>query len=108
MKHRLSLTEQKHILSLYIIRASGRPRELLEVLLSAYPNPMSGSELKRALNMTGSHALPSAVRNAEIFIDVIKRYDSTEKVTYYQLDDQCIQRVAVNRLMDSLVRATPR
>ncbi|MEH0667510.1 hypothetical protein H4F18_14470 [Vibrio scophthalmi] len=41
MKHRLSLTEQKHILSLYIIRASGRPRELLDVLLGAYTKPMS-------------------------------------------------------------------
>ncbi|MEH0690602.1 hypothetical protein H4F17_16230 [Vibrio cholerae] len=103
MKHRLSLTEQKHILSLYIIRASGRPRELLEVLLSAYPKPMSGRELKHALNMTGSHALPSAVRNAEIFIDVIKRYDSTEKTTYYQLDDACVQRVALNQLLNRVM-----
>ena len=104
MKHRLSLTEQKHILSLYITRASGRPRELLEVLLGAYPNPMSCSELKLALNMTGGHALPSAVRNAEIFIDVIKRYDSATKKTYYQLDDHCVQRFAFNQLMDSVMK----
>lgn len=104
MKHRLSLTEQEHILSLYIIRASGRPRELLEVLLRAYPKPMNGSELKRALNMTGSHALPSAVRNAEIFIDVIKRCDTATKKTYYQLDDQCVKRFAFNQLMDSVMK----
>ena len=104
MKHRISLTEQKHILNLYIPRASGRPRELLDVLLGAYPKPMSCRELKLALNMTGGHALPSAVRNAEIFIDVIKRYDSTTKKTYYQLDDQCVQRFAFNQMMDSVMK----
>lgn len=103
MKHRLSLTEQKHILNLYITRASGRPRELIDVLLGAYPKPMSCRELKLALHMTGGHALPSAVRNAEIFIDVIKRYYSTTKKTYYQLDDACVERVALNQLLNRVM-----
>ncbi|MEH0667509.1 hypothetical protein H4F18_14465 [Vibrio scophthalmi] len=53
--------------------------------------------------MTGGHALPSAMRNAEIFIDVIKRYDSADKVTYYQLDDACVERVALNQLLNSVM-----
>ncbi|MDE1333416.1 hypothetical protein [Vibrio aestuarianus] len=102
MKHLLTLAEQKHILSLYIIRASGRPRELLELLLCAYPKPMSGKEIKLALNMTGAYALPSVVRNAAIFIDVTTRKEG--KTTYYQLDDTCVAHAAANQLMNALVK----
>ncbi|MEL7290568.1 MAG: hypothetical protein AAGJ67_01470 [Pseudomonadota bacterium] len=53
--------------------------------------------------MTDGFALPSAVRNAQIFIGVIKRYDSNNQVAHYQLDDQCVQQDAFNNRMNELV-----
>ncbi len=96
----LSLDEEKQILSLYIAPATGRPRELLDVLLDVYPCPINEDQLKQRLSMDGKFALKSVLRNAKIFIDLHKRYDASSKQWYYRLDDSCIRIAKMNRFMN--------
>lgn len=103
MKSILSLDEEKEILSLHIAPATGRPRQLLDVLLEYYPIPAEKVLIKQMLSLEGKHTLGSVLRNAKIFIGIHQRYDEDSKKWYYALDDYCIRIARFNRIMNSLV-----
>ncbi|WP_417543007.1 hypothetical protein [Methylophaga thalassica] len=98
----LTLDEQKEILLMYILNATGRPRELLDTLLHAFPEPLSADQIRHRMSMTGKHALKSVVRNARIFIELHEHYDALSDQCYYSLDDTCIQISKMNRIMNLL------
>lgn len=102
----LSMEEQKQILFGHIAPATGRTRQLLEVLLESYPFPIEKKLLEQKLSMEGKHALGSVVRNAKIFIEIHRSNDAGSKQWYYLLDDSYVRVAKTNRIMNPL--AIPR
>lgn len=99
----LSLAEEKEILSWHIAPATGRSRQLLDVLLECYPHPAEKQMLETKLSFTGKHSLGSVLRNAKIFIEIHSSNDADSNQCYYSLDDSCIRIAKINRIMNSLV-----
>ncbi|MGR5254386.1 hypothetical protein ACPV5S_19515 [Vibrio astriarenae] len=95
----LSLEEQKSILALHIAPASGRHRQLLNLLLAAYPHSLSEQQLKHKLSMTGEFSFYSALRNARIFLEVNEFEDIKSEAKHYVIDDWPVRMVKLRRVM---------
>jgi hypothetical protein len=96
----LSIEEEKQILIQQFTKAAGKHRELLDLMIDAYPNALSASTLQKGLATPGYHAFQSTLRNAQIFIQVKTHQCNNTNQMLHSFDTQAIERVRVQRLLN--------
>ncbi|WP_117232518.1 hypothetical protein [Vibrio maerlii] len=91
--------EKKAVLTEKITRIVSRIKQFLQLLLRHYPRALTHAEIKQKFNITSESTFVSHFRNANIFIDVQKRYCEQTKQHYYHLGQQFIHEVQQSRYL---------
>lgn len=100
MKYHYTLAEQKAIFRKQFSHVKGSKRKVLDIMLRAYPNEISATELKAKLKLNTAAGYYSALRNAMIFIDVNSRVCDKTAEKYYIFDKHLVAHRLVHRGMD--------
>ncbi len=93
--------EERQILINHINHLDGKIREVLDVMIAAYPTPVSEAYIREQLAMKGEYAFYSVLRNIRIFVDIEKISQQGEPVKY-QLSGDYIKTAKANLIFKKM------
>ncbi len=99
MNGSLLLKQEKQRLHKRICQVTGRERQLIDLLLSNYPNPSEIDDICQQLNISQNNLLYSLLRNARIFIEIDTLYKN-RKPTHLALGKQSVTVVKCQCLLN--------